>query len=266
MGYGLKCGAGASRLNFKVVIGEEQPASPGVNTLWVNTEEPSDGWVISATAPEEPTEGMVWITEGTSGLEFNALKKNGLWVCPTAALQYLEGEWVLKEGWLWDGESWQQFGALKEYLIRDGAVDFDAHPYTYKKVVWNSLANQVETTTGTVDGSVIKTEQTYEEKPALWLATTNGYYITHNFTEVTVPSYATRFVVEYYLLAAYNHDPVFSLGSASASADRGSAVKLYDGSVSIDVSGLQGQTLTLSYTSYGNAYNESNYIGNAWFE
>lgn len=90
-------GGGSNPLNFKVVGGTSAPASPKENTIWVNTDTEITGWFFNATEPEAPAEGMVWISTGTfSSVEFNALKKNGLQVCPISAKQYINGAWVDK--------------------------------------------------------------------------------------------------------------------------------------------------------------------------
>ena len=80
-------GGGCTSLNFKVV-GNPQPSNPKEHTIWVDTDVPISSYVFSATEPEAPEEGMVWISIGTSSaVEFNALKKNALQVYPIAAKQ-----------------------------------------------------------------------------------------------------------------------------------------------------------------------------------
>lgn len=90
-------GGGGASLNFKVVGGTSAPSSPKENTIWVNTDAEITSWVFSATEPEAPTAGMVWITTGkTSTAPFNALKKNNITVYPISAKQYVGGAWVDK--------------------------------------------------------------------------------------------------------------------------------------------------------------------------
>lgn len=84
--YGFGGGGGAP-LNFEVV-GNQQPDNSKENTLWVNTDVKITSWIFSATEPENPAEGMVWFSVGTSSpVEFNALKKNGIQIYPLSAKQ-----------------------------------------------------------------------------------------------------------------------------------------------------------------------------------
>lgn len=97
---------GGAALNFRVV-GNPQPENPSENTIWVDTDTEITGWVFSATEPESPHEGMVWIATGTSGpAEFNALKKNGITVCPLYAKQYVDGALVEKTAKICQNGAW----------------------------------------------------------------------------------------------------------------------------------------------------------------
>ena len=109
---------GASPLNFKVVGGTAEPASPAENMIWVNTDAEITGWIFSAEEPVSPEVGVVWIKTGLSGnVAFNALKKNGILLCPLIVKQYVQSsasEWVSKTAktyrdgsWVdwWDGSS-----------------------------------------------------------------------------------------------------------------------------------------------------------------
>ena len=55
----------------------------------------ADSMTFLATVDDSQLEGMVWISTGTSGpIQFDALKKNGIQVCPISAKQYVNGAWV----------------------------------------------------------------------------------------------------------------------------------------------------------------------------
>lgn len=103
-------GGSGGGLNFKVVGGTSTPASPKENTIWVNTDAEISNWAFSATEPEAPTAGMVWISIGTfSPVEFNALKKNGIQVYPLKAKQYISGAWVDVTAMSYQGGAWAEW-------------------------------------------------------------------------------------------------------------------------------------------------------------
>ncbi|MCI7807945.1 hypothetical protein MR626_01425 [bacterium] len=103
----LNMTGGGAPLNFKVVGGTAEPASPAENMIWVNTDAEITGWVFSPEAPESPAEGLVWIKTGLfSAVAFNALKKNGLRVCPIQAKQRLSGAWADKTAKSFLGGAW----------------------------------------------------------------------------------------------------------------------------------------------------------------
>lgn len=114
-------GAGGSGgVNFKVVGGTTEPASPKENTIWVNTSVTIPSWVFSATEPGSPVEGMVWITTGTaSNVAFNALKKNDVQVYPQSAKQYVGGTWVEKEIMIYQNGEWVAPN-IKLYIVKNG--------------------------------------------------------------------------------------------------------------------------------------------------
>lgn len=99
-------GGGGGGLNFKVVGGTTAPNNPKENTIWINTDADITSWVFSVTEPTGK-DGMVWISTGTSSpVEFNALKKNGIVVCPISATQYISGTWVEKTAKSYQNGKW----------------------------------------------------------------------------------------------------------------------------------------------------------------
>ena len=118
MAKGFKHGAGGTNpLNFKVIAyateKELNAATAKENTICVITNHNITSWIFSASQPETPVEGMLWILTGpTNKVSFNALKKNGIYVYPMAAKQYISGNWETKTtklfqaggfSELWDG-------------------------------------------------------------------------------------------------------------------------------------------------------------------
>lgn len=103
----LNMTGGGAPLNFKVVGGTAEPASPAENMIWVNTDAEITGWVFSPEEPQEASEGMVWIKTGlSSAVAFNALKKNAIQVYPISAKQYVSGAWVSKTAKTYQGGTW----------------------------------------------------------------------------------------------------------------------------------------------------------------
>lgn len=83
----------AMGLAFSVIAGEERPASPAENTIWIKAERMTD-WVISHKQPEKAETGVVWILNGESNdNSFNALKQNGIIIHPESAKQYSINKW-----------------------------------------------------------------------------------------------------------------------------------------------------------------------------
>lgn len=125
MGKGFKHGGGgaaASALNFKIVGGTAQPSGLE-NTIWVNTANPVNGWVLSPVQPAAPEPGMVWIAVGSaSAAVFNALKKNGIMVYPTGAKQYVDGAWANKSAMIYLNGSWVSFSTEAVYLYIEGDI------------------------------------------------------------------------------------------------------------------------------------------------
>lgn len=57
-------------------------------------------------------EGTVWIpTDTSSSVEFNALKKNALFVYPNSVKQYIYGEWESMNAYIFQSGEWVQFSS-----------------------------------------------------------------------------------------------------------------------------------------------------------
>ena len=117
MAKGFKHGSGGSPMNFKVVAyateEELKAATPKENTIGVVTNKEITSWIFSATEPTEPTEGMVWINVGRrSTTEFNALKKNAVWVYPLSASQYVNGTLVGVASMSYQGGAWKRWATV----------------------------------------------------------------------------------------------------------------------------------------------------------
>lgn len=247
-------GGGGGGLNFKVVGGTTQPENPKENTIWVNTDRPITSWAFSTDAPGSPADGMVWIKTGFgSATPFNALKKNEVQVCPFSTQQYLDGAWADKTAMIYADGIWSLFHPSKEYVIQNGVIDMTVHKHSQV----NPNNNPNFSATNNV---------TYNGKPALSLSTGNGYYVTHSFANVTVPTWATVFYVESYRIPTYQTNPSINIAGAGVSIPRTNDYGLLDVTSSIDVSAIAGKTGTLKFNCVGRSGWGDWYIGNAWFE
>lgn len=104
-------GGGGTSLNFDVkrysTEAELLAATPKKYTIGIISTTEITSWGFYATKPDTPDEGMVWISVGTSSsVEFNALKKNGIQVCPISAKQYVGGAWVDKTAKSYQNGAW----------------------------------------------------------------------------------------------------------------------------------------------------------------
>lgn len=262
MAKGFKHGGsgGGGELNFRFVTGLTQPETGTRNDIWVQTEEAVTDWCFSATQPETAREGAVWVvTAESSAAAFNASRKQTLTVYPARVLQYSQGSWVDRAARVYTGDGWMEV-ASQVMIIENGTVDLTAYPYSYESVGYPA------NTSGGAGDSVIRQAQEYNGKSALWLKGLNGTWYHHRFAGIPVPGFATKFVVEYYRICCYNNDPYFMLGQTKVTLNRAGANYLENGTAVIDVTALRGQTVTFEFANYGQAYNQDNYLGNAWFE
>lgn len=119
MGWGTgNLGGGSGGLNFKIVGGTSEPSNPKENTIWVNTDQNITSYILSATEPETPEDGIVLITIGTdSAVAFSVTKKNPVMVYPLSAKQYVSGAWADKETKSYQNGEWVNWwnGELFKY-------------------------------------------------------------------------------------------------------------------------------------------------------
>ena len=97
-------------------------------------------------------EGTLWLQTGTSSpVEFNALKKNSIQVCPISAKQYVGGAWVDKEAktyqvgaWVdwWNGELFQngnQYTAITGGWSESGYYYYSSNYQTVAPTIGNTI-------------------------------------------------------------------------------------------------------------------------------
>lgn len=138
---------GGAALNF-VVIPNPKPETAKENTIWVDTDSITS-WVFSATAPDNPKAGMVWFSvAASSGVEFNALRKNGIHIYPVSAKQYIGGEWVNKTAKSYQNDAWVEW-------LPEGALYWHGNECVAVTGGWTSKAWKLQSDAGT-------TAQTYQ--------------------------------------------------------------------------------------------------------
>lgn len=147
-----------------------------------------------------------------------------------------------------DGESKSVTLGYVEYLVKSGVIDMTAHPHT-----------------ATDNRSAVNASM-YGSKPSLELYGSNGGAVTHTFSKVTIPGYATKMSVEFYQIPTFEGTSSVQIGGVSRNMNAGDDYYFTDITVTMDVSGIAGSTVNFSVTFYGFAYHDSCYIGNAWFE
>ena len=111
-------GGGAGNvLNFKVVGGATQPASPAENTIWVNTDTAISEYSFRGAQVPEFTakEGYVHITAemtGSSSATLNILKKNSIYAKLSNVYQYEGTGWIRKNAYIYQGGNWVQLSGV----------------------------------------------------------------------------------------------------------------------------------------------------------
>jgi hypothetical protein len=225
-------GAGGG-LNFKVVGGTSAPASPKENTIWVNTDVEITSWVFSATEPETPAAGMVWISTGTSSTApFDALKKNSIMVYPLTAKQYVSGAWVDKTA-----KSYQN-GALVDWW--NGELYDTGNEYATFTGGWTATAI-AGTTTVTKDATSMTIKTDYGDDA---LHCSNKMDLT-DYSKLVVTGKSFRNNSSAERKEGNTKICVWSAIGSSVSNNRVAYANYpaadYDGDFELDVSGLTGE-------------------------
>ena len=102
-------------LNFDVVGGDTAPENPTENMIWINTTTPITNWSFSPNTPNVAFDtGTIWFqTDTASNAEFNLLKvTNEAHLAPTSAKQYENGAWVEKEAKCWQDNQWKTLAII----------------------------------------------------------------------------------------------------------------------------------------------------------
>ena len=171
-------GGGGASLNFKVVGSTSAPASPKENTIWVNTSTEITSWVFSATEPETPAAGMVWISVGESSpVAFNALKKNNITVYPLTAKQYVSGAWVDKEAKSYQNGAWVDWWNGELYKNGD----------EYENITggWIGTPKKYDSASNAVEATITRGSTTITMKP-----NGDGGCLVHTANKIDLTNYS----------------------------------------------------------------------------
>ena len=199
---------GGGGLNFQVIGGDRAPGSAKENTIWINTVVKISSWIFSATEPENPTPGMVWISTGTSSpVRFNALRKNVLQVYPLAAKQYRSGRFKNVDAFMGMNGAWVQFSSTWDgYLYNNGDQIEDitggwiAYPNDRNYVIFNSDNIQFVNGDNTASAAAIYTKNAidisgYRNLTAMGVVTDfDGNNIRIGITQNNTAGYNPTFV------------------------------------------------------------------------
>ena len=190
--------------------------------------------------------GHVWISTGDfSTAEFNALKKNGIQVCPKSAKQYINGTWVVKTGQIYQSGTWKGWA---HYLIGNGV---DAQTVTGGfPVDWHT------------DWQVFNSDGSVTLKHSYADATFRHDYSTNNTFDVT--NY-TKLVVH---ATAWDTYEAFSVG-VNTVANKGQkcissvSIENVPSTVTLDISSITGYVCFQVDMPY---YGESITLSEVYFE
>lgn len=163
-------GTGGFGLNLKIVNGTTMPSNPRENTVWVETTVAIKSYAIQISAPENPTEGMLFLKNKENvGVEVNIGKKNSLNVRLSAAQLYTGGKWTNLNAYIYMNGAWKRFATkltpaeytAVEYIqgtgtqyIKSGLTGV-THLYGFEidYIVQSSLAGDTNADTGTFFGA-----------------------------------------------------------------------------------------------------------------
>lgn len=150
MGYCYLNGLGGAALNFRVVPysteAEMNAATPRHSTIGIVTDVKITEWIISKTAPKNPSPGMLWIEPGTTSLgAVDVLKTNSIIICPISAYQYISDIWVEKIGKTYLDGTWRSWEPESTYLFTAG------NQYTDITGGWSGINQSAQTLSLSVD-------------------------------------------------------------------------------------------------------------------
>ena len=185
--YTVTAPAGATHLAIWFYDSSANSSVPKLTVNDITLEEslpdetPITSHVFSATEPTSPADGMVWFNIGTScAAPINALKKNGLWIYPTACQQYTNSAWMTRTAETYQGGVWVDWGLL---LISGGTIEENISGGLDKKALaYKTEDGASATPTITVNSDNVKISVKASE---------NGWGIVHTVNKIDLTPYKT---------------------------------------------------------------------------
>lgn len=97
-------------INFHIVTGTTQPASPEERTIWIETSTPMSDYIFSNEQPEGFLEGRIWVkTALYSPVEMSATSVNKIMLYPQYVKQCINDIWVEKKARSYYNEAWHDW-------------------------------------------------------------------------------------------------------------------------------------------------------------
>lgn len=254
MGHGFKSGGGGGAgINLKLATyptEEELLLSiPAINTIGLETAVFMPGYIIDDARPETAEEGTVWIRIGSSGVSVNILKKNQIVLRLDGCSQFIQGEWIKLNAWLYQETGWAQF-----------AKDWDGHYFLNGEQYEDITGGWVrKTTSGTVTiGETLSVLSSNASAPARV-----GTAKPVDLTDVTTLYYDSPSGRGGYVYGAYIRISLDENGSKDNAKDVNFSVA---GIGSIDVSDLSGEYYLIIHTLGGSGGSGYGDIQAMWSE
>lgn len=249
----LNMTGGGAPLNFKVVGGTAEPASPAENMIWVNTDAEITGWIFSVEQPESAEVGTIWIKTGaTSPVAFNSLKKNGVMVYPQNVMQYVQGSdaaWVSRVAKTYLGGAWTDWRA---YLYNKGDKCLS--------LIGDWVSEDIPFKSGASSGYGRAYKPTYNEDNM----SVNGYGgswsgIMRTQNKIDLTNYKTLKLIGSFPIKHINQNCIYVWTDIGSTADK-NVVASFNGlgdsdttieTVTVDVSSV-AQACYIGFAGYGN--------------
>ena len=127
-------GGGVGGSELVIVGGTTRPAKATHNMIWINTAHEITDYVLSATEPANPVNGMAWVVIGDNGNITVHSPIGGDWITvyPLSAKQYINGAWVDVQAKSYQNGEWVDW---IDYIVNNGVTDYS---FSVIDKTWNA--------------------------------------------------------------------------------------------------------------------------------